>query len=202
MRVARVVRWTGPDGMEGSDLGLAVPSDEVEAFQRRQGYTYERLTDLALFGETANLLAKESVAGWIQDQTEISPRALDSRSIIGDVRSTKIQSVMSLKIKYRESLCLFATAGLEKRVADYFDLNEPSPDMPLGALVKKSRCVPVLDEDRWLFSIKHLNRPPSGFPAVTHLDYSARIQTVSKRTNPRFQTLLMVFATRTGYGYW
>ncbi|MBM3531249.1 MAG: carbamoyltransferase [Alphaproteobacteria bacterium] len=190
----------GPDGMEGSYLGPAVTSDEVEVFLKRQGYPYERLTDQALFDATADLLAKESVIGWVQDRMEFGPRALGNRSIIGDARSPKMQSVMNLKIKYRESFRPFAPAVLEERAADYFELDEPSPYMLLVAPVKKTRCVPVSDEDRSLFGIERLNRPRSDIPAVTHLDYSARIQTVSKRTNPRFHALLTAFATRTGYG--
>jgi len=190
----------GLDSMEGSYLGPAVTSDEVEVFLKRQGYPYELLTDQALFDTTADLLAKESVIGWVQDRMEFGPRALGNRSIIGDARSPKMQSVMNLKIKYRESFRPFAPAVLEERVVDYFELDEPSPYMLLVAPVKKSRCVPVSDEDRRLFGIERLNRPRSDIPAVTHLDYSARIQTVSKRTNPRFHALLTAFAARTGYG--
>ena len=190
----------GLDSMEGSYLGPAVTSDEVEVFLKRQGYPYELLTDQALFDTTADLLAKESVIGWVQDRMEFGLRALGNRSIIGDARSPKMQSVMNLKIKYRESFRPFASAVLEKLVVDYFELDEPSPYMLLVAPVKKSRCVPVSDEDRRLFGIERLNRPRSDIPAVTHLDYSARIQTVSKRTNPRFHALLTAFAARTGYG--
>jgi len=186
--------------MEGSYLGPAVTSDEVEVFLKRQGYPYERLTDQALFDTTADLLAKESVIGWVQDRMEFGLRALGNRSIIGDARSPKMQSVMNLKIKYRESFRPFASAVLEKLVVDYFELDEPSPYMLLVAPVKKSRCVSVLDEDRRLFGIERLNQPRSDIPAVTHLDYSIRIQTVSKRTNLRFHALLTSFAARTGHG--
>jgi carbamoyltransferase len=125
---------------------------------------------------------------------------LGNRSIVGDARSPKMQSVMNLKIKYRESFRPFAPAVLEERVADYFDLDGPSPYMLLVAPIKESRRMPVAEEDRRLFGIERLNRPRSDIPAVTHLDYSARIQTVSKRTNPRFHALLKAFEAKTGYG--
>jgi carbamoyltransferase len=190
----------GPDGMSGSYLGPASTAEEIEAFLKQHGYPYERLSDAALFDATADLLAKEAVIGWVQDRMEFGPRALGNRSIIGDARSSRMQSVMNLKIKYRESFRPFAPAVLEERVADYFELNEASPYMLLVAPVNKSRCVSVSEEDRRLFGIERLNRPRSDIPAVTHLDYSARIQTVSKRTNPRFHALLTAFEKKTGYG--
>jgi carbamoyltransferase len=131
---------------------------------------------------------------------EFGPRALGNRSILGDARSTKMQSIMNLKIKYRESFRPFAPAVLEERVSEYFELDEPSPYMLLVAPVQERRRRPLTDEDRRLFGIARLNRPRSDIPAVTHLDYSARIQTVSSATNPRFHALLKVFEEKTGYG--
>jgi carbamoyltransferase len=186
--------------MAGSYLGPVYGHEEIEAFLNRNGYPFEWLSDAALFDRTAELLANEAVVGWVQDRMEFGPRALGNRSIIGDARSTKMQSIMNLKIKYRESFRPFAPAVLEERVADYFELTEPSPYMLLVAPVRESRRMPIPQGDRNLFGIERLNRPRSDIPAVTHLDYSARVQTVSKRTNPRFHALLTAFEARTGYG--
>ncbi len=188
------------DGMAGSYLGPAYNQEEIEGWLHTQGAPFERLTDEALFGTVAELLAQESVVGWVQGRMEFGPRALGNRSIIGDARSPKMQSVMNLKIKYRESFRPFAPAVLEERVADYFELDEPSPYMLLVAGVRESRRMPLSEEDRRLFGIERLNRPRSDIPAVTHLDYSARIQTVSKETNPRFHALIEAFEAKTGYG--
>ncbi len=190
----------GYDGMAGSYLGPSYSQEAIDAFLDRNRFPCERLSDTALFDATAELLSREAVVGWFQDRMEFGPRSLGNRSIIGDARSRKMQSIMNLKIKYRESFRPFAPAVLEERVADYFELNEPSPYMLLVAPVKESRRVPIQDEDSRLFGIQRLNRPRSDIPAVTHLDYSARIQTVSKQTNPRFHALLKAFEAKTGYG--
>lgn len=196
----RVLPSGQADGMAGSYLGPAYTQEEIEGWLQARGAPFERLTDEALFGTVAELLAQESVVGWVQGRMEFGPRALGNRSIIGDARSPKMQSVMNLKIKYRESFRPFAPAVLEERVADYFELDEPSPYMLLVAGVRESRRTPLSEEDRRLFGIERLNQPRSDIPAVTHLDYSARIQTVSKKTNPRFHALLKAFEARTGYG--
>lgn len=138
--------------------------------------------------------------GWVQGRIEFGPRALGNRSILGDTRSPKMQSVMNLKIKFRESFRPFAPAVLEERVADYFELEEPSPYMLLVAPVCEARRKPETGEDQRLFGIQRLNRPRSDIPAVTHLDYSARIQMVSATTNQRFHALLKAFEAKTGYG--
>ncbi len=197
---SRTLDGLEPDGMAGSYLGPAYSQCQIEAFLKARGYPYEPLMDAQLFDAVADLLAKEAVVGWFQDRMEFGPRALGNRSIIGDARSPKMQSVMNLKIKYRESFRPFAPAVLEERLADYFELNEPSPYMLLVAPVRESRRVPLTENDRRLFGIQRLNRPRSDIPAVTHLDYSARIQTVSKDTNPRFHALLKTFEVKTGYG--
>jgi carbamoyltransferase len=188
------------DGMAGSYLGPAYSQQEIEVWLAAQGYPYERLGDAELFDTTAALLAQEEVVGWFQGRMEFGPRALGNRSILGDARSSKMQSVMNLKIKYRESFRPFAPAVLEERVSDYFELEEASPYMLLVAPVREGRRVFATVEDRRLFGIERLNRPRSDIPAVTHLDYSARIQTVSKDTNPRFHALIKAFEARTGYG--
>jgi carbamoyltransferase len=188
------------DGMAGSYLGPAYSNQEIEAWLTEQGYPYERLADEALFETVAGLLAKGSVVGWFQGRMEFGPRALGNRSILGDARSPTMQSVMNVKIKYRESFRPFAPAVLEERVADYFELEESSPYMLLVAPVQERRRYPLTEEDRRLFGIARLNRPRSDIPAVTHLDYSARIQTVSGATNPQFHALLQAFERQTGCG--
>jgi carbamoyltransferase len=189
-----------PDGMEGSYLGPAYSQSQIEDFLDEHGYPYERLSDSTLLETVSDLLAKESVVGWFQGRMEFGPRALGNRSILGDARSPRMQSVMNLKIKFRESFRPFAPAVLEERAAEYFELDQPSPYMLLVAPVRESRRVPVTEEDRRLFGIQRLNRPRSDIPAVTHLDYSARIQTVSPSTNPKFHALLRAFEAKTGCG--
>jgi len=189
-----------PDGMAGSYLGPACSQEKIDRWLAEKGLPHERLTDEALVETAAGLLAEEAVIGWVQGRMEFGPRALGNRSILGDARSPRMQSVMNLKIKFRESFRPFAPAVLEERVADYFDLEEPSPYMLLAAPVREERRVAATEEDQRLFGIERLNRPRSDIPAVTHLDYSARIQTVSKKTNPRFYTLLKAFEAKTGCG--
>ena len=196
----RSVAVQDADGMAGSYLGPAFTQGEIENFLDTQGYAYKRLADVDLFGQVADILAKEAVVGWVQGRMEFGPRALGNRSILGDARSSKMQSIMNLKIKFRESFRPFAPAVLEERVADYFELEKPSPYMLLVAPVREVRRKPLAEEDRRLFGIQRLNRPRSDIPAVTHLDYSARIQTVSQTTNPRFYALLKAFEAKTGYG--
>jgi len=189
-----------PDGMEGSYLGPAYSQSQIEDFLDEHDYPYERLSDSTLLETVSDLLAKESVVGWFQGRMEFGPRALGNRSILGDARSPRMQSVMNLKIKFRESFRPFAPAVLEERAAEYFELDQPSPYMLLVAPVRESRRVPVTEEDRRLFGIQRLNRPRSDIPAVTHLDHSARIQTVSPSTNPKFHALLRAFEAKTGCG--
>ncbi|WP_447973269.1 carbamoyltransferase family protein [Nitrospira sp. Kam-Ns4a] len=189
-----------PDGMAGSYLGPAYTQAEIDRWLADRGLPYERLSDEELVETVADLLASEAVVGWVQGRMEFGPRALGNRSILGDARSPRMQSVMNLKIKFRESFRPFAPAVLEERVADYFELNEPSPYMLLVAPVREERRVPLTGEDQRLFGIERLNRPRADIPAVTHLDYSARIQTVSRKTNPRFHALLKAFEARTGCG--
>jgi len=186
------------DGMNGAYLGPAYSDDEIEAFLNQHGYPYERLDGPCLYETVAELLADEKVVGWFQGRMEFGPRALGNRSILGDPRSPKMQATLNLKIKYRESFRPFAPAVLEERAGDYFELDEPSPYMMLVAPVRAERRIPLTEEDRRLFGIARLNRPRSDIPAVTHLDYSARIQTISEETNPRFHALLKAFEAKTG----
>jgi carbamoyltransferase len=129
---------------------------------------------------------------------EFGPRALGGRSIMGDARSAKMQSVMNLKIKYRESFRPFAPAVLEERLGDVFELDRPSPYMLLVADVKRSRCLPRQGDERDLPLVEWVNRPRSDLPAITHVDYSARVQSVSRATSPRFHALLSAFEAATG----
>mgnify|MGYP000337894240 FL=1 len=164
------------------------------------GARYSVLEDDRLYTETARLLAKEKVIGWFQGRMEFGPRALGGRSIIGDPRSEKMQSVMNLKIKYRESFRPFAPSVLWERVADYFDQDSPSPYMLIVAPVREDLRTALSNEQDELFGIEKLHLKRSELPAITHVDYSARVQTVHKETNPRFHELLSAFEQLTGCG--
>ena len=185
--------------MRGSYLGPAFSDDEIEAELRELGAVYARLPDEAgLIERTAALLAEEKVVGWLQGRMEFGPRALGGRSILGDARSPKMQSVMNLKIKYRESFRPFAPSVLREHLHEWFELDVDSPYMLLVAAVRpEHRIAPTAEQER-LFGIEKLNVPRSSIPAVTHVDYSARIQTVHAETNPRYHALLTRFFERTG----
>jgi carbamoyltransferase len=186
------------DSMQGSYLGPRLTEWEIRDFLDMRGGRYEHLEDDKLFTHVAELLEKGYVIGWVQGRMEFGPRALGSRSIIGDPRNPRMQSTMNLKIKYRESFRPFAPAVLEERVSQYFELDTPSPYMLLVAPVAKHLRTQMTAEQQKLFGIDKLNVPRSTIPAVTHVDYSARVQTVSSRTNPRFYALLQAFEKRTG----
>jgi carbamoyltransferase len=186
------------DSMRGSYLGPAFPDAEVKKQLDAAGAKYQRLDDEQLFSQVADLLARENVVGWCQGRMEFGPRALGGRSIIGDPRSPKMQSVMNLKIKYRESFRPFAPAVLNEHISRYFMLDRPSPYMLIVAPVKEELRVPMTDEQKQLFGIEKLNLKRSEIPAVTHVDYSARVQTVHKDTNPRFHALVSHFSDITG----
>jgi carbamoyltransferase len=195
-------RKTSPpdDAMKGGYLGPAFGNEEIERFLAAQGAPYVRLGDAALLDRVADELAAGKVIGWFQGRMEFGPRALGGRSIIGDARSTKMQSVMNLKIKYRESFRPFAPSVLRERVADYFDMDCDSPYMLLVAPVLERRRTPVSVESQNLWGIDLLNVPRSDVPAITHIDYSARIQTVHEATNPRYYGLIKAFEAKTGCG--
>jgi len=188
------------DKMRGAYLGPAFENDEVEQFLREMNAPYERLDERALLCRVAGELAAEKVVGWLSGPMEFGPRALGGRSILGDARSTKMQSVMNLKIKYRESFRPFAPSVLRERVSDYFELDVDSPYMLLVADVRQDRRIEMNADQKTLWGIDLLNVPRSDIPAVTHVDYSARIQTVHEDTNPRYYALLKEFERRTGYG--
>jgi carbamoyltransferase len=186
------------DNMKGSYLGPRYSNDEIRTYLDSIGAKYQYLDDETLFTRLAELLEAENIVGWFQGRMEFGPRALGGRSIIGDPRSPKTQSVMNLKIKYRESFRPFAPSILAERVSDYFEQDTPSPYMLLVAPVKEHIRIPMTDEQQQLFGIEKLNVPRSTIPAITHVDYSARIQTVHEETNPRYHRLLSAFEKESG----
>jgi carbamoyltransferase len=190
----------GKDRMSGSYLGPRYSADEVRQQLDAAGAVYEELSEADLMDRLAGILAEENVVGWVQGRMEFGPRALGGRSIIGDPRSAKMQSVMNLKIKYRESFRPFAPAVLAERVQDYFEHDRESPYMLIVAPVREHLRIPLTPEQQQLFGIEKLKLKRSELPAITHVDYSARIQTVHEDTNPRFYRLLKAFEARTGCG--
>jgi len=200
LQMPRVVRRNG-DGMHGSFLGPAYTNDEIEQALKSFEAVYIRVDhDAALFSRVADELAAEKVVGWFQGRMEFGPRALGSRSILGDPRSPRMQSVMNLKIKYRESFRPFAPSVLRERLSDYFDLDVDSPYMLMVAPIVQKRRIPRTEPTSGLRGIDLLKVPRSDIPAVTHIDYSARIQTVDHDTNPRYYGLLKAFEAKTGCG--
>jgi len=188
------------DSMQGSYLGPCFDADTIRSQLDALGASYTELADEVLMPRLAEILDGENVVGWFQGRMEFGPRALGGRSIIGDPRSAKMQSVMNLKIKYRESFRPFAPSVLAERVSDFFELDSPSPYMLLVAPVKESLHIPMTEEQQQLFGIEKLNVKRSELPAITHVDYSARVQTVHPQTNPRYYKLLHSFNERTGCG--
>ena len=188
------------DGMHGSYLGPSFSDDAIEQELKRLGASCRRLPEDALLDHAAQALAQEKVIGWFQGRMEFGPRALGARSILGDPRSAKTQALMNLKIKYRESFRPFAPSVLREDVAEYFELDTDSPYMSLVAPVTARRRRQLSAEDKQKFAIDLLNVPKSDIPAVTHVDYSARIQTVHADTNPRYHKLISNFKKLTGYG--
>jgi carbamoyltransferase len=187
------------DKMKGAYLGPSFSNEEIEVFLKAKGAPYVRLEGPALVEQVAKDLAEEKVVGWLQGRMEFGPRSLGGRSILGDARSTKMQSIMNLKIKYRESFRPFAPSVLRERVSDYFDLDSDSPYMLIVAPVLEKRRRPMTTAQKGLWGIELLNVPRSDIPSITHLDYSARVQTVHEETNPRYYALLKAFEAQTGY---
>ena len=188
------------DGMEGSYLGPSFTQKEIEARLKKAGAVFEVLPEKKVIETTAAALADEQAVGWFQGRMEFGPRALGNRSIIGDARSPKMQKVLNLKVKYRESFRPFAPSVLRESVSDYFEMETDSPYMLLVADVVKKRRQKMTAAQQKLFGIEKLNVPRSDIPAVTHVDYSARVQTVHKETNPRYHALISQFKKQTGDG--
>jgi carbamoyltransferase len=186
-------RQVNSDAMQGAYLGPAFTQADIEARLTRCGAKFERLDDATLMSTCARDLAEGKVLGWFQGRMEFGPRALGNRSILGDPRSTSMQKTLNLKVKYRESFRPFAPSVLRERVSDWFELDSDSPYMLLAADVVKRRRREMTAEEKQLFGIDKLNVPRSDIPAVTHVDYSARIHTVHADTNPRYYALLSAF---------
>ncbi len=181
------------DSQQGSYLGQEFSKEEVRNFLNSKSIKYIEYSDEEIPTEIAKLLNSEKVIGWFNGRSEFGPRALGNRSIIGDARSQRMQSIMNLKIKFRESFRPFAPSVLEEKVSEYFEMDVPSPYMLLVADVKKERQKKMTESEKKLFGIKKLNIKRSDIPAVTHVDYSARIQTVSKETNPLYHATITKF---------
>jgi carbamoyltransferase len=188
------------DAMHGTYLGPAYEDDEIERFLTTVGAKYRRLGRQDLSERVATLLAEERVVGWFDGRMEFGPRALGARSILGDPRSPRMQAQMNLKIKFREGFRPFAPSVLRERVSDYFELDVDSPYMLLVAPVREDRRLPITAEQQAQWGIDRLNVPRSDLPAITHVDYSARIQTVCRETNPHYYDLIAAFERLTGYG--
>ncbi|NEX16247.1 MAG: hypothetical protein C1943_06370 [Halochromatium sp.] len=190
-------RATASDRMQGAYLGPRFSNTEIQAFLDHAEIPYQRLDDETLMAKLAELLDAGQIIGWFQGRMEFGPRALGGRSIIGDPRNPRMQSVMNLKIKYRESFRPFAPAVLAEQVSDWFEQSQPSPYMLIVAPVAESKRIKMTEAEQQLFGIDKLHIARSQVPAITHVDYSARLQTVHRETNPRFHRLISVFAERT-----
>lgn len=186
------------DNMKGSYLGPEFSQADIEQRLSTTGAKYTVLEDDKLLDACADALEAEKAVGWFQGRMEFGPRALGGRSILGDARSPKMQSMLNLKVKFRESFRPFAPSVLRENVCEWFELDQDSPYMLIVADVLQQRRRPMTNDEQNLFGIEKLNVPRSDIPAVTHVDYSARIQTVHKETNPRYYALIQRFNQRTG----
>lgn len=188
----------GRDGMKGAYLGPEYTDAQIKQAMDAVGAKYVRLERAELTQRVATELANGKIVGWLNGRMEFGPRSLGCRSILGDPRSPKMQADMNIKIKFREGFRPFAPSVLRERVSDYFELDTDSPYMLIVAPVKKERQIPMTAEQRKLWGLDLLNVPKSDIPAVTHIDYSARVQTVTKETNPDYHALLAEFERQTG----
>ena len=186
------------DFMKGAYLGPQFSNNEIKIFLDKKGYSYKELEDNELPEMIADLIADQKVIGWFQGRMEFGPRALGGRTIIGDARSAETQKTINLKIKYRESFRPFAPSIREENISEYFEIDRPSPYMLLVADVKKEKQLKMNKEQESYFGLDKLNIARSEIPAVTHVDYSARIQSVNKTTNPRYHQMLTKFNEKYG----
>lgn len=186
------------DAMKGSYLGPCYTQSEIEESLRKVGAHFTSVSEDELIEQTAQALAEGKAVGWHQGRMEFGPRALGGRSILADPRSPAVQKQLNLKVKYRESFRPFAPSVLREDLQEWFDLDVDSPYMLLVAEVKRDRQLPVSEATKDLFGIELLNVPRSTIPAVTHVDNSARVQTVHRKTNPRYHALIMRFKEKTG----
>ena len=188
------------DQMQGGSLGPEFSPEIIQQFLDARGYVYTRLEESEWADSVASLMADQQVVGLFQGRMEFGPRALGNRSIVGDARSAEMQSIMNLKIKYRESFRPFAPSCLEDKMGQYFEMDHPSPYMLLVANVRDELCIRSEEDTRESDIHKWVNRKRSTIPAITHVDYSARIQSVSPESNPRYYALIKAFEQRTGCG--
>jgi len=193
-------RVNGADAMQGAFLGPDYSEGEIRKTLETFDATYEKMTDDSLFPFVAAKLASENIVGWFQGRMEFGPRSLGNRSILGDPHSAAMQQTLNLKIKYRESFRPFAPAVLNEEVREYFDLDTASPYMLLVSDVTKDKLLDLSAEEQAKTGFDKLNVVRSDVPAITHVDNSARVQTVHKETNPRFHRLLECFKQETGRG--
>jgi len=196
--LSRERRRPRSDDMKGAYLGPSFDQQDIEERLSTVGARFEVLDDTAIVEAAATALAEQKAVGWFQGRMEFGPRALGARSILGDARSPRMQSILNLKVKFRESFRPFAPSVLREDVADWFELDYDSPYMLLVADVVERRRIPMTDTELALFGIEKLNIPRSDIPAVTHVDYSARLQTVHEETNPRYHALIKAFKRLTG----
>jgi len=185
----------GSDSMRGSYLGPQYKDQEIEVYFKKQNAVFKKYDWAELYPVLASILAEDKVVGWFQGRMEFGPRALGGRSILGDPRSEKMQSIMKVFI-----IEILDTSVLSERVADYFDLEEDSPYMLIVARIKESLCIPMSEEQQHLFGIEKLNIKRSELPAITHVDYSARVQTVHNDTNHHYHNLIKAFEDKTNCG--
>ncbi len=186
------------DSMKGSYLGCKFSNNEIITYLEKINCVFDTLEDDELFEKLAQLLDEGKIIGWFNGAMEFGPRALGGRSIIGDPRNKKMQSIMNLKIKYRESFRPFAPSVLEEDLEKQFEMSTKSPYMLLVANVNKELCIEMTKKEKKLFGINKLNIARSSLPAITHVDYSSRVQTVSPKTNPRYYKLIKAFKKKTG----
>jgi len=186
------------DDMKGSYLGNEFTQNEIEKELKTAGAKFETLNYEDLIDKTAEFLSNEKAIGWFQGRMEFGPRALGARSILGDPRSDRMQKNLNLKVKYRESFRPFAPSVLREYLSEWFEMNVDSPYMLLVADINSDKKIEMTDEQKKLFGIEKLNIKRSEIPAVTHVDYSARVQTVTKNTNYRYYDLISKFKEKTG----
>jgi carbamoyltransferase len=184
--------------MQGSYLGPSFKQISIENELKECGAKFDSVTEVDMIEQTAQALADGKAIGWFQGRMEFGPRSLGARSILGDPRSEQMQKILNLKVKYRESFRPFAPSVLREDVSDWFEADYDSPYMLLVDDVKKDKRIEMTKEEVSLFGIDKLNIKRSSIPAVTHVDYSARIQTVHKKTNPKYHALITKFKEKTG----
>ena len=186
------------DGMKGAYLGPEYSNDDIQSYMDKKGYIYKKLKDEEFPETIADLIVDQKVIGWFQGRMEFGPRALGSRTIIGDARSSEMQKTMNLKIKYRESFRPFAPSVRAENISDYFEIDRESPYMLLVANVQKDKQVAMSEEQNSYVGLEKLNVVRSEIPAITHVDYSARIQSVNGKTNSRYHEMLTKFNDKYG----